>query len=121
MTTVINMRFLSSRDRQRVLAGTLPGHVYIGRHSLNCGEWGNRYATHSCTSHGVIVVKTRAEAVARHREDIGPGMRERIRQELRDKVLVCWCRPEDGFRGRLLCHGQTYAGIADGIEPAAVE
>jgi hypothetical protein len=40
--------------------------------------------------------------------------------ELRGKMLVCWCKPLDGFNGRILCHGQIIAGFLDGIDPKDV-
>jgi hypothetical protein len=42
------------------------------------------------------------------------------RGELRGKRLGCFCRPPEGFRGRVLCHGQILAGLADGVPPADI-
>jgi hypothetical protein len=50
-----------------------------------------------------------------------PELVARARRELRGKVLGCWCRPAAGFGGRLLCHGQILAGLANGIDPHSVE
>jgi hypothetical protein len=42
-------------------------------------------------------------------------------EPLRGKRLACWCRPPEGFNGRLLCHGQVIAGLLDGVAPEMVE
>lgn len=42
-------------------------------------------------------------------------------EPLRGKQMACWCRPKEGFQGRLLCHGQIIAGILYGVEPETVE
>jgi hypothetical protein len=42
-------------------------------------------------------------------------------EPLRGKTLACWCRPSEGFKGRLLCHGQVILGLLDGVPPATVE
>lgn len=47
-------------------------------------------------------------------------MLERI-LALRNKTLACYCRPENGFQGELMCHGQIIAGYLDGIEPEEVD
>lgn len=39
---------------------------------------------------------------------------------LRGKVLGCFCRPNDGFRGRVLCHGQIIAALLDNVRPEDV-
>jgi hypothetical protein len=49
-----------------------------------------------------------------------PEMIWNIRRHLAGRILGCWCRPPKGFRGKLLCHAQVLAGIADGIAPEEV-
>ena len=44
-----------------------------------------------------------------------------IIEALKGKSVACWCRPPEGFQGRLLCHGQILVGIANGIPPESVE
>ncbi len=45
-----------------------------------------------------------------------------LRGPLKGKSLGCFCKPKDGFRGRLLCHGQIIAAWLDGVDdPAKVE
>ena len=42
-----------------------------------------------------------------------PGYAERVIKELKGKVLACWCRPVDGFKGELMCHAQLLASLAN--------
>lgn len=44
---------------------------------------------------------------------LDPEFVERLKL-IRDKTLVCFCKPKDGFQGKLLCHGQLLAIAADG-------
>lgn len=39
---------------------------------------------------------------------------------LRGRRLGCFCRPDSGFGGRLLCHGQVIVGWLHGVEPRLV-
>jgi hypothetical protein len=41
-------------------------------------------------------------------------------EALRGKRLACFCRPPEGFQGRLLCHAQIIAGYLDGVSPKEV-
>jgi hypothetical protein len=41
--------------------------------------------------------------------------------ELKGKVLACWCKPAKGFQGKVLCHGQILAALADGCRPEDIE
>ena len=38
-----------------------------------------------------------------------------------EQVLGCWCRPKEGFKGRLMCHGQILAAVVDGCLPEDVD
>lgn len=49
-------------------------------------------------------------------ESISPPTIMEIKTELRGKILGCWCKPPEGFKGRLLCHGQILAEICDARE-----
>lgn len=64
---------------------------------------------------------TREEVIAKYREYLRYRL-DLLSQihELRGKVLRCCCRPRGGFRGRLMCHGQILAGIADARKPEEV-
>jgi hypothetical protein len=42
-------------------------------------------------------------------------------EPLRGKRLGCWCKPPEGFEGRLMCHGQIVASILYGVSPESVE
>lgn len=42
-------------------------------------------------------------------------------EPLRGYRLACYCRPIEGFAGRLMCHGQIIVGILAGVEPSSVE
>lgn len=106
MTTVICMR-----DKKAVAEAKAAGlFVYVGREPYRVGPWGNRYSHQRSTIPGVIRVATRKEAVELHREYTLSDVEKvgRIKAELKDKVLGCWCGPGLG------CHAQTYAAIADG-------
>ena len=78
----------------------------IGRSS----KWGNPFThktTHTLTKY---VVKTRDEAIEKFREwfttsDEAAHLRDAI-HELKDKILVCWCKP-------LACHGDVLVELAN--------
>lgn len=74
-----------------------PYDVYIGRPS----KWGNPYR---------LIRESEREAIlVRYREWLNtqPELLEAVYQELRGKVLGCWCAPK-------LCHGDILAEIANG-------
>jgi hypothetical protein len=77
-----------------------PYDVYIGRPS----RWGNKFSRK-----GPNKVATKAEAIYKHRQWIlsQPALMEEIKQELRGKVLGCWC---DNPRA---CHGFILWAIAN--------
>lgn len=78
--------------------------VYIGRGRCpktgKRGEFGNPFIIGRDGS--------RAEVIEKYRDhvDRSPGLRQRIRQELRGRVLGCWCAPE-------ACHGDVLAKVAN--------
>lgn len=80
--------------------------VYIGRPS----PWGNPYSTHATESKIVtdpsFIVETRDEAIQKFYESIDDEFREKIKRELKGKVLGCWCHPK-------FCHGHVLAWIAN--------
>jgi hypothetical protein len=81
--------------------------VYIGRPS----DWGNPFS-HLPASAAKWRVATREESIRKYEEWLleQPELLERVRQELRGKVLGCWCSP-------LPCHGDVLARIANAPEP----
>ena len=70
--------------------------VYIGRP----GPWGNPF---SIGEHG-----TREEVVEKYAEWLleQPELVAKAREELKGKVLGCWCAPK-------LCHGDILAEVAN--------
>ena len=91
--------------------------VYIGRANPrfpNGGKWGNPF----------VVGKdgTRSEVIKRYREWIleQPELLAEV-HTLKGKVLGCWCAPKDGFKGRVLCHGQILGALAEGCGPEEIE
>jgi hypothetical protein len=90
-TTVVNKRFTHNFD------------VYIGRPS----PWGNPFS-HLPNTLAQYRVATRQESIDRYREWFlaQPELVARARQELKGKVLGCWCSP-------LPCHGHIIAEIID--------
>ena len=85
-----------------------PDYVYIGRPS----KWGNPFIIDDEVG--------RAKAVAKYRdwllsqleapEYVGQGLWWADIAELKDKILVCWCKP-------LACHGDVLAELADQEAP----
>lgn len=80
-----------------------PYDVYIGRPS----EWGNPFS-HLAQSAARFRVSSREEAIAAYKEWLlaQPELVARVRRELKNKVLGCWCKP-------LPCHGDILARIAN--------
>lgn len=81
--------------------------VYIGRPS----KWGNPY-THLKDSKTLAkyVVGSRQEAIDKYREWIltQPELLKDL-QELKGKVLGCWCKPKE-------CHGDVLIELIEGKE-----
>lgn len=77
--------------------------VFIGRPSI----WGNPYSHKEGTT-ARFKVATREEAIARYEEWLlsKPGLVSLAKQELRGKILGCYCAP-------LACHGEVLARIAN--------
>lgn len=82
--------------------------VYVGRPT----KWGNPFkagpagATEACREYWRWI----------HHPD-RVELLEACKTELRGRDLVCWCRPPEGFLGRVLCHAQVLAAIANGGRP----
>lgn len=98
--------------------------VYVGRgpcpKTWLCGRWGNPVPLKTtkdpaereqCLRDYLIWLTTSKQAAKLY-----PYL-----EELRGKVLACWCKPREGFQGRLLCHGQILAGCVEGIPPERIE
>jgi len=92
--------------------------VYIGRGSI----FGNPYTSKPLDeTKASYSVSTKEEAIEKFEyyflnkmNDEPEFLREVLK--LKDKTLGCFCRPKDGFKGKLLCHGQVIAGFLDDID-----
>lgn len=93
-TTVIHIKDAPSGWRSD------PRYVFIGRGS----KWGNQYS-HLANSAAKYHVATRRDAVESFRKYQLPGLLSSL-GELRGKILVCFCHPEE-------CHGHVLAEAAD--------
>lgn len=90
--------------------------VYIGRPS----KWGNPFTYKKDTIAEFVVPKD--EVLVRYSEWLKqqPELMASL-HELKGKTLGCWCKPLKGFQGKVLCHGQILAALADGCKPEDVE
>ena len=95
--------------------GNDPAVVYVGRPS----NWGNPFL--------IGRDGTREEVIAKYREYLQTSdrvlavwIRANVHQ-LRGRTLACWCAPAGGFKGKVLCHGQILAGLANGVPPECIE
>jgi uncharacterized protein DUF4326 len=91
-------------DHLVVYSSTAPHDVYIGRPS----PWGNPFSHKPSNVPGITLVASLEEALERYEEWLieQPELVERVRQELKGKVLGCWCAPKP-------CHGHILARIAN--------
>ena len=92
--------------------------VYIGRPgkgktARQC-PWGNPFVLGRDGDRATVLAKYE-QWIARQ-----PQLLARL-GELRGKRLGCFCRPPEGFHGRVLCHGQILAALADCVAPTSVE
>lgn len=95
-------------QRKRVRGWRMPeGAVYIGRPTV----WQNPYGPPNTSA--LIPCASREEAVRLHREMVAEECTNMRRvpfyiQELRGKVLACWCREDEP------CHGDILLRLANG-------
>ena len=87
MTTVINCRSSNHEG---------DNYVYIGRPS----KWGNLFIIGRDGSREEVIKRYKDWLMAQ------PILLKAIKTELKDKILVCWCKPE-------ACHGDILAEIAN--------
>lgn len=80
------------------------GAVYVGRPS----PWGNLFTVGEDGDRREVVEKFRAWAYAPEQEEY----RRRVREELRGKDLICWCRSPSDF-APLPCHAMVLLAIAN--------
>lgn len=96
---------MSTRNR-KIVVNVRSGDkydVYIGRPS----EWGNPFS-HKTGTKAEFVVASRELAVEEYKKWLlsQPKLMEKVKQELKGKILGCWCAP-------LACHGDVLAEIAN--------
>ena len=92
-TTVIHIRNAPKGWKEN------PAYVFIGRPS----KWGNPYRPEQHGRRGCVnLFRQRLRAM--------PQLVEAAREELRDKILVCFCKPQ-------ACHGDVLAYVSDGGAP----
>jgi hypothetical protein len=107
-TTVANLKHLGGK--------VPPGAVYVGRAGHGeSGYFGNPYTVQT---HGASALP-RFKAYFEGRLASDPEFHVAV-QRLRGKTLVCFCRPQGGFQGRVRCHAQIIAAYLDGINPEDV-
>ncbi len=84
-----------------------PYDVFVGRPTI----YGNPFS-HKDGTRARFKVASREEAISRYEEWLRsqPGLVRLVRQELRGKVLGCWCSP-------LPCHAEVLARISDEDDP----
>lgn len=84
-----------------------PYDVYVGRPTI----YGNPFSHREGTA-AKFKVATREEAISRFEIWLRgqPGLVRLVQQELRGKVLGCWCKPE-------ACHADVLARVADEADP----
>lgn len=99
--------------------------VYIGRGATTPGggdesKWGNPFSFKQESLAKFIVPKD--EVLTRYTDWVKqqPELMASL-YELRGKVLGCWCKPAKGFNGKVLCHGQILAALAEGCRPEDIE
>lgn len=105
ITTVVNIRDHPDWKAE--------GGVYIGRgfRGQRGSTFANPFRIGKDGDRGVVLERYRtwmARRLVSH-----TGVAEEL-EALRGKMLVCWCAPEEGFKGRLMCHGQIIVEYLEG-------
>lgn len=93
-------------QRSRAKGWKMPQNaIYVGRPTL----WGNRYKVGTWSNMLGRNVETIEEAIRLYREVVwsAPHMQAYIREQLRGKDLVCWCRLDAP------CHADILLEIAN--------
>lgn len=84
-----------------------PYQVYIGRavprKGLAGSKWGNPFKSPRDGTVEECLQQYRSLWQWKISDD---PQSEADLEELRGTVMGCWCKPAEGFQGRLLCHGQ---------------
>jgi len=103
VTTLVNKRLARPRE----------GDVFIARPSI----FGSPFKVGDDGTHDEVLVKYQAYFLDRLVKD--EAFRVTV-DALKGKRLACWCRPPEGFKGRVLCHGQFLVAFLDNILPTEV-
>jgi len=103
MTTLVNLQHLRLDDNE-----PLPdGHVYIGRPGRGYdGYYGNPRENGDLAFMDRMTILKNYRKYFEDRLENDPEFKSRI-EELKDKVLVCFCAPE-------MCHGMIIIEYLDG-------
>lgn len=107
-------------------AGGFPASIFanpfpIGMNPLKAAELLGRYVTGpiAVTFDGPLDRDKVLECFMLY-YDAQPDLQAAAQRELTGEVGGCWCKPREGFRGRVLCHGQVIAGRMRGIRPEQI-
>ncbi len=109
MTQVINIKHNPNWRKE--------GVVYIGRGSM----FGNPFRIGRDGDRAEVIEKYNELFYDELVRDFDEKFDLERLLELRGKTLGCYCRPKNGFQGKLLCHGQIIAAYLDGVEPEDIE
>lgn len=109
MTRVINIRHNLNWSKE--------GIIYIGRGSM----FGNPFRIGQDGDRAEVIEKYNELFYDELVRDFDDDFDLERLLELRGKTLACYCRPKNGFQGKLLCHGQIIAAYLDGCEPEDIE
>ncbi len=89
-----------ARVLNKAIHGRPEGSVYIGRPR----RWGNPFSIGKDGNREEVIQKYRLWL------DEKPELKERMRRDLKDKDLVCFCYPQ-------ACHGDVILEVANSPEP----
>ena len=98
----------STQQRLVVHCKLEPFDIYIGRPSI----WGNPFS-HKTGTLAKFQVANAPEAVSKYREWLlcQPELIERVKRELKGKVLGCWCKTQRNPNAP--CHGDVLIEFAN--------
>lgn len=92
---------------------------YIGRGSVFGNPYTHRNLYNTKAEYQVATAKDAIEMYKIYfykRIETDPAFLSRI-NSLKGKRLGCFCKPKNGFNGKLLCHGQIIAGFLESDLP----
>lgn len=89
-----------------------PFDVYIGRGSA----FGNPFVIGEDGDRDEVIVKFTDFFYKK----LGKPRFQAAVKKLKGKRLGCFCKPEEGFQGRVLCHGQIIAAYLEECDPGEV-